>query len=105
MEVVVIACYKPLPAKVEALKALMKYHWSRLNAEGLVSDRKPVLMQATDNTVIEVFGWRSQEAIDSAHSNPEVLKMWDEFAQVCEYVPIQHVPESQQLFSPFTPLF
>ncbi len=83
----------------------MKYHWSRLNAEGLVSDRKPILMQASDKTMIEVFGWQSQEAIDSAHSNPEVLKMWDEFAQVCEYIPIQGVPESEELFSAFKPLF
>lgn len=104
MERIVIVGYKPLPGKEEALKELMKTHWEKLRKENLVSDRKPVLMEAADGTIVEVFGWKSQEAIESAHSNAEVQKLWQEYAEVCEYVPVADIPESRNLFSEFAAL-
>ncbi|WP_222931363.1 hypothetical protein [Xanthovirga aplysinae] len=61
-------------------------------------------MQAEDRTIIEVFGWKSKEALEAAHSNAAVQKMWGEFSQVCEYIPIGSLNESANLFSEFTPL-
>ncbi|WP_196161556.1 putative quinol monooxygenase [Reinekea sp. G2M2-21] len=101
---IVIAGYKPKPGKEAELKALMNTHLPRLRAEGLVTDRESIIMQASDGTILEVFEWASNEAIESAHHNPEVQKMWQEYAAVCEYVPIADVAESTQLFSNFTPL-
>ena len=101
---IVIAGYKPKPGKEAELKALMNTHLPRLRAEGLVTDRESIIMQATDGTILEVFEWASNEAIESAHHNPEVQKMWQEYAAVCEYVPIAELAESTQLFSNFTPL-
>ncbi len=104
MERIVIAAYKPFPGKEAALIALMRTHWEILNGEDLVSSRKPTIMQAENGTVIEVFGWKSGDAIASAHTNPTVQKMWHDYAQVCEYVPVGNVDESTRLFSEFTPL-
>jgi quinol monooxygenase YgiN len=104
MERIVIACCRPKPGKRDALRALMRTHVPRLRAEGLVTDRAPIAMEARDGTVLEVFGWKSQAAIDSAHTNPAVLAMWKEFDEVCEYVPAAFVPEIAGLFSQFTPL-
>ena len=101
---IVIAGYKPKPGKEAELKALMNTHLPRLRAEGLVTDRESIIMQANDGTILEVFEWASNEAIESAHHNPEVQKMWQEYAAVCEYVPIAELAESTQLFSNFTPL-
>ena len=103
-ERIVIVGYRPLPGKEAKLKELMKTHVAILRKEGLASDREPILMQASDGTVIEVFGWKSKEAIEAAHSNPAVQKMWGEYAEVCEYIPIDSVKESSSLFSEFTPL-
>lgn len=103
MERIVIACYKPKPCQNEALKSLMETHWSRLDAEGLVSERKPILMVAQDGTYLEVFGWKSADAMAAAHQNPNVLKMWEEYAVVCDYIPVGQVPEAAQLFSEFSP--
>lgn len=36
-------------------------------------------MEAGDGTVVEVFEWKSQAAIDSAHTNPEVQRLWKFF--------------------------
>ena len=100
----VIAVYKPRPEKESALLELVARHWPLLSQERLVTDRKPYVMQAADGTVLEVFEWASGEAIDKAHANQAVLAMWEQFAAVCEYVPVSAVPEAGQLFSEFTPL-
>ncbi len=101
---VVIACYRPKPGQQAALRALMPDHVPRLRAQGLVTDRAPIMMEAADGTIVEVFEWKSQQAIDSAHENPAVLEMWREYGEVCDYVPVATVAEAAQLFSNFTPL-
>jgi len=101
---IVIACYRPKPGKQDALRQLMRDHVPRLRAQGLVTDRDPITMEAADGTIVEVFEWKSQEAIDAAHGNPAVLAMWGEYAEVCDYVPVGTVAEAAQLFSNFTPL-
>ncbi|HEX3384950.1 MAG TPA: hypothetical protein VHS53_07180 [Mucilaginibacter sp.] len=100
----VIACYKPKPGKEAALKELMKTHLPRLKEQGLVRDKESFIMEAADGTIIEVFEWLSDEAIQKAHSNPEVQKMWGEYAEVCDYVPIGSLAEAGNLFSGFTAL-
>jgi len=101
-ERIVVVGYRPLPGKETALKALMKNHVTRLRKQGLVSDREPILMESKSGTIIEVFGWKSKEAIAAAHSNPEVQKMWGEYAEVCEYVPVGSLEEAGNLFSEFS---
>lgn len=49
--------------------------------------RDPVIMETGKGGVIEVFEWLSVKAIQMAHQNPTVHKMWAEFAEVCDYVP------------------
>jgi len=101
---IVIVGYKPKPGKNEALKALMKTHLPRLKQEGLVTDRESIIMEAGDGTIIEVFEWKSEEAIQIAHKNTAVLKMWDEYAVVCDYVPVGTLTEAESLFSGFEPV-
>lgn len=101
---IVIACYKPKPDRRGALRELVESHIPTLRAEGLITDRRPILMEAGDGTLIEVFEWRSTEAIQAAHVNPRVLAMWERFAQCCDYVPVGTVPEAAAPFSEFTPM-
>ena len=61
-------------------------------------------MEAADGTIIEVFGWKSKEAMVVAHSNPALIAMWEAYEQVCENVPIGKVPEASNLFSEFVAL-
>ncbi|MDB5009145.1 MAG: hypothetical protein JWP45_3538 [Mucilaginibacter sp.] len=100
----VIACYKPKPGKAAALKELMKTHLPRLKAEGLVTNRQSIIMEAADGTILEVFEWLSQEAIDQAHTNQAVLKMWGEYGEVCDYVPVGSLTEAANMFALFDPL-
>jgi hypothetical protein len=100
---IVIACYKPKAGKEKALRALIVDHVPTLRRIGLVTERTPILMEAKDGTLVEVFEWASAEAIQAAHSHPAVLRMWEEYGKVCDYIPVAQVPEATQMFSEFTP--
>ena len=100
----VIACYRPKPGQEDALRTLMETHVATLRAEGLVTDRTPIVMEAKDGTLIEVFEWRSREAIEAAHTNPRVLEMWEAYGTACDYVPVGTVPEASEMFAEFTPV-
>jgi hypothetical protein len=104
MGIIVIACYRPHHGKEQELLAETRQHVDILRGEGLVTDREPIIGQAPDGTIVEVFEWKSQHAIDQAHENPVVLDMWARYAACCDYVPIAEVPGAADLFSPFLPL-
>jgi hypothetical protein len=61
-------------------------------------------MRAKDGTVLEVFEWRSQAAIDGAHGNAAVQDLWERFAAVSSYVTLGTLAEAQEMFAAFTPL-
>ncbi len=96
--------YKPKPGKQDELNELMKTHLPILKKEGLVTDRESIIMQAEDGTVIEVFEWKSKQAIEAAHNNPAVLEMWGKYFEVCDFIPAGQVAEFSEMFSEFTPL-
>ena len=104
MGVVVIACYRPKSGKNAELEALTKEHVPTLRAQGLVTDRTPIISRAADGTNVEVFEWASQEAIDKAHTNPEVLKLWERYGEVCDYGKLIEVKESSDPWAMFSPL-
>lgn len=104
MSVMVIACYRPKPGKDADLMTLMKTHLPVLRAEGLVGDDPSLCGRASDGTFVEVFCWKSKEAIDAAHENAAVLAMWEKFAAACDYVSIGDLAESKEIFASFTPV-
>lgn len=106
MGVVAIACYRPKEGKDAALMALMKTHLPILREQGLVEDVPSICGRAKDGTVVEVFVWKSQDAIDAAHANDAVLAMWNDYNEVCDYVTIGELAEAKELFTPleFVPL-
>jgi quinol monooxygenase YgiN len=87
--IIVIVAYRPKPGKETELLELVRNRVPTLRKEGLVTDRKPTIMRARDGTIIEVSEWKSQEAIDAAHKNPNVLAMWDKFFKLCDCVPLK----------------
>lgn len=101
---IAIACYRPKPGQQDALRALVREHVATLRSIGLVTNRVPITMEAKDGTFVEVFEWASPEAIQAAHSHPVVLRMWEEYGKVCDYLPLSQVAEASQMFSEFTPV-
>jgi hypothetical protein len=101
---ITIAVYRPKKGKEEALLKIVSEHMSILEGQGLITDRKPIVMQADDKTIVEIFEWKSAQAIQDAHSNAEVLKLWDRFNEVCSYEIPVNVKEFNNLFSEFAPI-
>jgi hypothetical protein len=101
----VLVVYKPRAGKEEALVTLVKAHHAELFAEKLVTERPPVIMKNKNNKIIEIFEWRSKEAIEQAHHNATVQRLWKSFSEVCEYEKAAAgVEEFNDLFAEFEPI-
>ncbi len=100
----VIASYRPREGCEQQLHEIVREHLPVLRVEGLVTDREPYVMQARDGTVVEVFEWKSAQAIEEAHHNETVRKMWDRFNEVCDCVRLRDLAESDDLLAGFEPL-
>ncbi len=61
-------------------------------------------MRARDGTILEVSEWKSREAIDAAHKNPNVLAMWERFFALCDCVPLNTLAEAGEMFAGFEPV-
>jgi quinol monooxygenase YgiN len=61
-------------------------------------------MRSRDGTIVEVSEWKSREAIDAAHKNPNVLAMWEKFFALCECVPLKTLAEANDMFAGFMPV-
>ena len=101
---IAIPVYRPKAGHEDALLAAVRDHLKVLRAEGLATDRVPIVMRAKDGSILEVFEWRSAEAIERAHSNPEVQKLWARFETACEYVSLGTLTETNNLFAEFEPI-
>lgn len=100
---VVIVAYRPRPGCEDELLALTRSHVPKLRELGLATDRQPVAMRSKEGVIVEVFEW-APGAIETAHSHPDVLAMWEQYAQVCEYVPLKELPEAAEMFAGFLPI-
>lgn len=98
---VVIVIYRPLKGKEAALEHLVKSHHAVLQQENLVTVRKPVIMKAIDESIVEIFEWISPEAIEKAHANPVVGQLWEKFNEVCTYEKPVDLNEFHNIFSEF----
>ncbi len=101
---IVIVAYKAKEGQADRLSELVRDHVHVLRAESLVTDRAPIVMKTGGDVLIEVFEWASRESVEAAHSNEAVLRMWGQFAEACDYIPIGDVEEAGNLFSEFTPV-
>lgn len=101
---IAIACYKPRPGREQELLELVRNHLPPLRAEGLVTNRSPIVVRCADGTIVEIFEWDSQEKIQAAHTNPAVLDLWKKFEAVCWYETPANIKEFQNMFSHFEPI-
>lgn len=97
----VIACYRPHEGKEAELMERMREHMPVLRAEGLITERPPAVMRAADGAIVEVFEWKSAQAVESAHTNPNVLALWDRFGKCCDFVRLADLQEAQEMFPNF----
>lgn len=99
-----IVAYRARPGREELLLEAVRDHLTVLRGEGLATDRPRQVMRAADGTVVEVFEWKSAEAMRDAHENAAVKALWERFERACEYTPLRELNECGQLFAEFEAL-
>lgn len=103
MGVIVICSFRPKPGKAEELLKVVGDHMDVLRSQGLATNRDAIVARAKDGTVIEIFEWMSEKAIDDAHKNPVVRQLWDRYEACCEYVTLRDLAETTSPFPGFEP--
>ena len=101
---IVFAIYKPHENKEDELKELISKHVPILKTHNLITDRESILVQSNNGNYIEIFEWKSNDAIEEAHKNPEIQKLWDEMEKVCDFTNLKSLEEVNDFFSQFKPI-
>ena len=102
--IIAVVAYRPKAGKDEQLLELVRSRVPTLRNERLATDRVPVIMRSRDGAIVEVSEWKSREAIDAAHKNPNVWAMSEKFFALCDCVPVNTLPETANIFAGFTPI-
>jgi len=101
MGIMVMALFRPRPGKHAELMACMRDHLPVLRGQGLATDRPSVILRAADGTLVEIFEWASHAAIEAAHADPVVGKLWARYAECCDYVTLADLAEAKAMFPEF----
>ena len=96
-----LAMYRPHEGKKAELMEILKSHYPTLRAEGLVTDRQPLILESTDGTLIEIFEWASDEAKDLAHRHPAVQVLWEKMMPIADFPSLSELPEAGKRFPNF----
>jgi hypothetical protein len=85
----VVVRYTAAPGHADRLRDLVTQHWPTLYAKGLTTDRPAVVIAVNrqPGVLIEVYEWRSPEAVHTAHEHPRVRALWDEMERVGKVEP------------------
>ena len=101
---VVIAAYRPKPGQEKLLLEVVKTHVPILRQQKLATSRPVQVLRASDGTLLEIFEWVSDEAVEKAHHDPIVQKLWERFAKVSDFGTLASVPGAQEPFPHFEPV-
>ena len=96
-----MAAFKPKPGKDAELLAVIETRLPLLRKLKLATDRDSILMRSRDGAIIEISEWGDDAAIERAHKTPEVLEMWGRFSACCDFVCLNALPETADMFATF----
>jgi len=105
---IAIAVYHAMEEKEEEFFSLIRAHWPVLFRRGLVTPMRPKVAQSatTPGVFIETFEWKSPAAVDRAHRDPEVQRIWNAMAAIWQKpsATLARLPECQSQFAHFAML-
>src|SRR5205085_11144993 len=101
---ITIAAFQPKQGRESELLRVLADRLPLLRRLGLATQREPMLMRSREGVILQVSEWASDEAIDKAHDNAEVLAMWERFDACCAYVRLDSLAEAHDDFATFDAL-
>jgi len=86
--VTVICRFTVKPAAEKEFVKLLSRDWPNLLRLGLASKDEPTVYRHVDESggpvYFQIFSWASAEAVESAHTRPEVRASWAAMETLCE---------------------
>jgi len=101
MGLISIAAFRPKHGMHTELVGLIDERIPLLRGLGLITDRAPITCRSADGVIVSISEWVSDEAIAEAHAIPEVLELWGRFADCCDWITLDSVPECSEDFATF----
>ena len=101
---IVIVSYTPKAGKEEGMKEVLRDHIPVLRKEGLITEYPCTILKSKNGDYIEIFEWKSGEAIAKAHESENVKELWKRFEEVCTYTNLSDIEECKGLFASFIPV-
>lgn len=86
------------------LEAKLREHRRLLEEENLCIAQGYATLKDNNNFYIEVVGWKPG-AVEAAHKNSKVLKLWGEFEPLCQFKTLRDLPSSVNPFPKFKTAF
>ena len=85
---VVICTYRIKKRREAAFLKILSRHWPTLRRLGLATRQPAAVFRGTDKSkktfFIEIFTWKSWEAMEAAHVSPEVMAVWEAMGKQME---------------------
>ncbi len=88
----------------EKLIKILEKHIPTLREYELITDAPAYVLQSEDGTIIEMYEWKNEKAIDLAHEHPAIRTVWGEMEGICTFPSLQDLPEAKKRFPNFTVL-
>jgi hypothetical protein len=98
----VMAVYRARDGCEEQLVDLLRRHYPTLNSLGLVANSGAILLRSPEEPAfIEIFEWKSQDAIRIAHEAKEVQALWAGLGDIARHITLTDLKESGKMFAKF----
>ena len=99
---VVLVVYKIKHGCKQSFLNLLKDHIPTLKKWELITDRPPMILEDSDEFIIESFEWTSKEASTKAHEIPEIGMIWEKMAEFVEFSSLADLPSANGRFAHFS---
>ena len=78
---IVICTYRIKKGKDAVFLRILRRHWPALRRLGLVTREPSQVYRGRDESkkpfFVEIFTWKSPQAVEAAHASPEVMAVWE----------------------------
>jgi hypothetical protein len=99
-----LAAYRPRPGKDEELLELFEAEFARLRTGRHVTDRRVPICRTDRGEYLAILEWSSDHAVDDAHRDAQVLRIWARKAEIAEYLAPRDLAGSDVPFVSYTKL-
>lgn len=84
----VLCHYRVIAEREAEFRQLLERHWPTLRKLDLVTDEPSLIYRSVDGEgrpwFLEIFHWKTGEAVRVAHEHPDVQAVWEPMMPLCE---------------------